>query len=211
MNVTEMVLGAGALGTAAFGIVEAFKWSALGEAGFKRLKSMLGEALLRSLSASYGTDFELFLRAQSRNPEGVGELRRSLRQGMRIGLRPELAPALAAQVGTVDAAELTLVAERLMHGDPLDDALRTVLGRYELAVDARIDAGLTLAIDGYQGAIRAAASLLAIILALLAAFTLGRPWWHGALLGVAAVPLAPVAKDVVSALQAATRALRARS
>ena len=66
-------------------------------------------------------------------------------------------------------------------------------------------------ITAQQGAIRATASLLAIILALLAAFTLGRPWWHGALLGVAAVPLAPVAKDVVSALQAATRALRARS
>ncbi|MDT0496261.1 hypothetical protein RM530_02620 [Algiphilus sp. W345] len=161
MNVAEMVLGAGALGTAAFGIVEAFKWSALGKAGFERLKSMPGEALLHSLSTSYGTDFELFLRARHRNPEGVGELRRSLRQGMRIGLRPGPAPALAAQVGTVDAAELTLVAERLMHGGPLDDASRTVLGRYELAVDARIDAGLTLAIDGYQGAIRAAASLSA--------------------------------------------------
>jgi ethanolamine transporter EutH len=89
-----------------------------------------------------------------------------------------------------------------------------VLGRFELAVDARIDAALTLAQSHYAGAQRCVASLIALAIAVAVGFWMRTTQPHfllkSVLVGIAAVPLAPIAKDLVSALQAATTALRTK-
>ena len=51
-----MVLAAGALGTAAFGIVDGLKATAIGAAGFARLSAMLGP-LKTALAKAYGNEF----------------------------------------------------------------------------------------------------------------------------------------------------------
>lgn len=69
-NWGQLVLAAGALGTAAFGIVEGLKWIAfVGEAGFPSMLRLLGEALQRALRAAYGEQFERMLRAQYRGDQ----------------------------------------------------------------------------------------------------------------------------------------------
>jgi hypothetical protein len=212
------IAAAGALGTAAFGIVEALKWTPLGAAGFGQIGTYLGPELEAALQIAYGVDFERLLRAQYRqDSQHQSLIGKSLRQGVRIGLTPGNAPEIARYLGTVDPAELRAAAIAVQDGQALSDDHRAAIGRFELAADARISSALSRAQDVYVGAVRCAASVLSIALAEVAALMLGNGqtapglpsmWMIGLLVGVVAVPLAPIANDVVSALQAATKALR---
>lgn len=92
-----LVLAAvGALGTAAFGIVEGLKWTRLGVAGFDQIEVTLGP-LLDSLKVAYGRRYGQLLRGQYLGDSR--ELKRTLRQGVRIGLNESNAIRLARFVG----------------------------------------------------------------------------------------------------------------
>jgi hypothetical protein len=212
----ELIAATGAVGTAAMGIVELLKSSRLGELGFGTLARVLGREPLESVATAYGPDTLTLLRGMYRSSRGEGELRRTLRQGLRIGLTPESAPALAARVGVVDADALADIARAIHSGRALEEAEQAMLGRYELAVDARIDAALALAESAYVRGMRLTASLVALCLAFGGAWLLpgsGAPsdpkWVLALLVGITAVPLAPIAKDVATGLREATRALGA--
>ena len=208
------IAAAGALGTASFGIVEALKWTPLGAAGFGRIRSYLGPALESALETAYGPDFLRLLRAQYRqDSQTQGLVGKSLRQGVRIGLTAANAPDIARFLGTVDPEELKSAARAVTNCQALTDDQRSAIGRFELAADARISSALSRAQDVYLGTVRCAASVLSIVLAEVAALMLGTNdgmWMVGLLVGIVAVPLAPIANDVVGALQAATKALRGR-
>ena len=217
-----MVLAAGALGTAAFGIVDGLKATAIGAAGFARLSAMLGP-LKTALAKAYGNEFLKLLEAQYRDGRGAGPLPRTLRQGARIGLTKDNATEIVTFVGEgiVKSSELVIIAEKIAAGWKLEDTERGLLARFELAVDTRIDAAVALAEQQYVLVTRWWASGIAIVLALIAAWALGTQspdflLWEkslfikGLIVGLVAVPLAPIAKDVASALQSATKALKAR-
>lgn len=214
----QMALATGALGTAAFGIVEGLKWTALGRSGFSQIPKALGDSLMGALENAYGSTYRDLLKAQYRDGRGKGNLPRTLRQGIRIGLRPCNAADMAKHVGVVDGEDMRIIAEKLKAGDDLDPTQKSQLGRFELAVDARIDAALALAERAYLGWVRGWATMFSIALAMGAAGGIymqggdeARFQWQLALIvGIAAVPLAPIAKDVSKALQAATTAIRAR-
>ena len=208
-NLGAAVLAAGALGTAAFGIVEGLKgWRLIGEAGFAQLRRMLA-MLMEALAAAYGPDVERLLSAQYRGDSR--ELARMLRQGTRLGLSPRNAAALAMALGVVPPAALVDAAAAVEAGRELTAEQRNVLGRFELAVDARVEAAMTLALDRYRRTVIIAASLIAVTIALVMGRQLGFPPRESLIIGLAAVPLAPVAKDVAAALKAAAEALRARA
>lgn len=128
---------------------------------------------------------------------------------------------LVAQLPGVNADTLKTAALALKSGEttPTDER-RQALARFELAVDARIDAALALAEDKYVGVARGAASIFSVVFALIVGFILGLSGrdigslWQtvglSVLIGIAAVPVAPVAKDVVTALSSAEQALRRR-
>lgn len=212
----ELVLAAGVIGTAAFGIVDGLKWLWIGRLGFGQIKNRLG-ALTSALQNAYGPDALDLLEAQYRNGRTKGDLPKTLRRGVRIGLTPTNAENLAEHVGTVDGGELKAIATSIAEGISLDSSQRGILGRYELAVDARLDAALGLAEQSYKSGARLHAAGIAVVLALLAATTLGtavdgQMTWElmikAFIVGIAAVPLAPIAKDVAKALQSANKAFR---
>jgi hypothetical protein len=207
-HLAEAVLAAGALGTAAFGIVEGLKvfpW--LAEAGFVVIRRFLAPVQI-ALDVAYGPDSIGLLKAQYRGD--TSELMRVIRQGVRIGLTPENAEQIAAALNVVNGQQLKKAAEEVRAGDELSNDSRNVLGRFELAVDARIDAGLTLAHDHYVRTVKISATVVALAVAVVVARLLGVPTLHGIIIGLAAVPLAPIAKDVVTAIKAAAEGLRAR-
>jgi hypothetical protein len=207
-HIGAIVLAAGALGTAAFGIVEGLKrWKPLGEAGFPVVLELLNPIFV-TLHAAYGPDVDKVLRAQYRGERS--ELTRVIRQGARIGLKPENAEAVATSLGIVQAADLKAATEQIEVGRELSAEHRNVIGRYELAVDARIDAALCLAIDEYATVAKITASAIALAIALAVGLTVGQPF-QALLVGIAAVPLAPIAKDVATALRSAADALRQRT
>jgi hypothetical protein len=137
-----------------------------------------------------------------------------LRQGLRIGLTSANAEAIARALGVVDPAKLKQAAVAIELGNALPDDLRNAVARFELAADARVDAGLTMAQDHYARLSKVLAGVIAVIIAVAVAYALdtsGTKILWGLLVGLAAVPLAPIAKDVASALKAATDALRTRA
>ncbi|MEZ4701449.1 MAG: hypothetical protein R2834_14020 [Rhodothermales bacterium] len=203
-NIGTIVLATGALGTAAFGIVEALKWTnAVGLIGFGRLARLLGP-VWASLERAYGPAFEEVLAGQYRGDRF--ELIRMIRQGVRLGLTEENASRIAGFLGVIDGDALTRAASRINSAEGMSEDLQHVLGRYELAVDARIESALAMAQNQYAGKLRFIASIIALAVGAGVGIYLSQPFMGG-LIGLAAVPLAPIAKDLVSALQAATAAL----
>ena len=207
-NLGTIILAIGALGTASFGIVEGLKWTIVGLAGFRQIRKLLGEPVMQALHVAYGPEYLSLLKAQYRANRAGGELPKSLRQGARIGLTPDTAEALASRIGVVGKKELKSVAAALEKGKTLSDSERNILGRYELALDTRIDAALALANDRYIGYMRVFASLVSIGIALSVRQWMDGDWLRAVIVGVAAVPVAPIAKDLASAIQSAAKAMQ---
>lgn len=221
-SLSTFALATVALGTAAFGIVEALKWTRLGEAGFEAINEVLGP-LAGTLKIAYGEDYEKLLRAQYRGESS--ELRRTLMRGIRAGLRKENARQLAEYlgIGALDKSPDALLdrleeAARLAEeGVELPAELRGLVARFETAAETRIDAALALAQSRYAGATRTAACAIALTIALAAGIYLHlyvsqyvNYIFQSLLAGVAAMPLAPIVKDIVSLLQSAGKAIRGR-
>lgn len=91
------------------------------------------------------------------------------------------------------------------------------LGRFDALVRARLEAAFELADHDYRAKARLSAAGVSILLGLVcgAAFAYadatvpdGVVWAGATLLGLLAVPLAPIAKDLTSALRAASDALK---
>lgn len=230
-NLGTLVVAAGALGTAAMGIVEIFfkgDWPWCNPPlGFDRLRRNLRWAE-KPLRKAYGEDYLELIQHTYRNGRSAGELPRLLRQAVRIGLdRPtaiELEKILLAiesrewltqkergeaDIAAAEPSALAVVIDKIEDGQAsdLDDVERNVLGRFEVAADARIDAAMSLAENAYKSEILFRALLVSIAIALAAAYTLEADYLQAVVLGIAAVPLAPIAKDISKALQAATQAL----
>lgn len=209
-NVSTFVGAAGALGTACFGIVEGLKWTPLGEAGFGQITKYLGSELLDALRNAYGPEYKELLRAQYRqDSQTQAAIAKTLRQGVRVGLTSANASGIAEFLGTVNASALTTAAAKLAQGSHLSGDDRSAIGRFELAVDARIESALSSAQDVYLGTVRIVASLIAILIAEAVAQMLSVSPLTGLVLGIVAIPFAPIANDLVGALQAATKALKA--
>ena len=213
----------GAIGTASFGIVEGLKWTVIGTFGYPKIREILGKDCMAALVVAYGKQYDDLLQAQYRQDEKEQRyLSRTLRQGIRAGLTPDNAEAIALSLGVVDPKALRLAVEYVKDSttsidtaSALPDDHRSILGRFELALDMRIDAALVLAEDKYIGAIRCTAALVSIIMALIACWILNVTGLHisyglAFLIGVVAVPIAPISNDLVGALQAANKALQAK-
>lgn len=220
IELANLALAAGAIGTASFGLVDALKtYPNYALIGVGRVERNL-KFLFPALEVAYGPRYLELLRDQYRVGRDKGELPKTLRQGTRIGLIPDTAEGLANGVGVVSAKDLTDVARAVtkMSDGKLTDKQKTVLGRFELALDARIRAELDLAAAEARNWRRSTAAIIAVALAVVGGGLLhGKPYgdyigsnffWLNALVGLAAIPLAPVAKDVATALQTYAKSMR---
>lgn len=185
------------------------------------------DALLPALQGAYGADAMELLKAQYRSGRAKGDLPRTLRQGVRIGfgvLPPEeiarIARALGIDARAADESAAALAAARRQRppaageappaSAPVTPEQRSALARLETAIDARIDAALVLAETQYVTQTKVIATLVALAIAFGVGTALQAEPVVSLLVGLAAVPLAPVAKDLATALQEAVRALKGR-
>ena len=220
LGIGTMITAAGALGIAASGIVDAFKFSQrFRTAGYGQLAKVLTPEVVSTIEGAYGSADLQYLRALYVEQRKTGALGKALRQGIRVALDPETAAGLARAFGFDEdaSARLTAIAEKLFargeEGSELTDAERGLLGRFELAADTRIEAALVLAELKYVGAMRWYSLVVALVIAFAAAFpvaTTTADWLTAAVIGGAAVPLAPIAKDVAGGIRSARDAMGVR-
>lgn len=217
-RLVAIITAIGALGTAAFGLVDATKAfgggvSNFGFPGLNRVVSRFSVALDRALGNDEKgkAEWRRVVRSHWINGRPRDEQKAIVKSLIRLGLAPETADALA-KAGHVKADALAAVAAKLERGTALTEIDLNVLGRLDASVEAQLDAAFDRADQLYRNVSRAFAAVFAIGLTLLATWALewGQDRWALAfVVGLLAVPFAPIAKDLASSLQAAAAAMRA--
>ncbi|GJQ57583.1 MAG: hypothetical protein D8M57_19750 [Candidatus Scalindua sp. AMX11] len=213
LDLAQFTLAAGAVGTAAMGIAEGFKSVKMRPIGFSKLEKSINWADAALIKA-YGNERMMLLESLYRSNRSSGDLPRILRQGVRIGLDEQNAVEMENILLGADRNQLPAVAKKAAIGKELEQEEQNILGRFEVAADARIDAALSLAERAYINGIRLRAFIIALSLSLSAAFTI-KPDKEGIvaglIVGLVAVPLAPIAKDVADGIKEAAKAIGGKS
>jgi predicted NBD/HSP70 family sugar kinase len=126
------------------------------------------------------------------------------------------APALAAKTN-VDPAQLTEVAKSIVSGTALTQQQTDAYSRFDLIVTALLDEAYQHADQVYRNWTRALAAVLAVALAFFGGWSLVGSWdsfwWKpdmflALLVGLLATPLAPIAKDLSTALATAVNTMQ---
>jgi hypothetical protein len=230
-HISEYILAVGALGTAAFGLVDGSKAfrGGISRAGFRYIRAALepfDSALTKALGKDIpDCDWRAVMRSHWINGRPKDEQKAIAVALIQLGLAPETVDDVA-KGGNVDVAELKKVVDKLAKGGTLDEQQLNLVGRLKATIEARTDAAYERADQVYRSYARFWAGVLAILLAFVADYLLltgqgvavtdyfGPTGGHPAeafFVGLVAVPLAPIAKDVASALSKAVHALGRRA
>lgn len=228
-HILELVVAAitaiGGLGTAAFGLVDASKAfnGGVSQAGLKSV-----EAALKPFEAALNgaeSDWRLTIRANWINGVPKADQKAAAKSLIRLGLTAANAPSMAA-AGRVDPDRLRAVIAAIETGAALTPEDVNLLGRFNAAIDAALDGGFERGDQQYRNTSRLAAGGVSVVLAAaagallypgagagghgvgLGAYLTSSWFWLSLLVGLIATPLAPMAKDLASSLQAAANAVQ---
>jgi hypothetical protein len=231
LGLGSIITAIGGLGTAAFGLLEAIKpvipW--INHIGFGRIRrtvtsltpgvqdakkpinALPQEGILQSLLANWvnGTD----LASQK-------AIAKSL---IKLHLNTDNARALA-DATSIDGDLLTSVATKTKAGNPLLPAESDVFSRFDLIVTAKLDESYQQADQIYRNWTRGLAAVIAVLLAVVGGWSLSANPSNAAapaisfwctkefplslLVGLLATPLAPIAKDLSTALATAVNTMQ---
>jgi len=205
------------LGTAAYGLVDAFKaWGGgISNAGFGYIRRAASPFLSTDVSLAFGKkDIMATLQANWINGVDKAEQKAKAKALIRLGLTSDGSEQLANAAG-IDATELKLCAERISNGTDLTPEDLNVLGRFDAVVSAVLDEGYERADQQYRNAAKFTAAIVGIGLAAIGgALIYDGPNYFASpdfglaiLVGAISTPLAPIAKDLSTALNAAVKAV----
>jgi hypothetical protein len=222
-NVINFIPAAGGLGTAAMGLVDASKYfdggpSAIGFTGIEQALGPFLPAPATPLGVAFGrAEVLATLRANWMNGVAVGDQKAKAKALVHLGLTRGDAARFATAAG-VDAGKLASLAAKMADGtQPSQDEIN-VLGQFDAILSAILDAAYERAEQKYRNACKLLATAVSTVLGVLAGWFLnGQALGYFAssdfplalLIGLSGAPLSPVAKDLVSSLQAAVSAVGA--
>ena len=220
LDLPKAVLAIGSLGTAAYGVVDAGKGfgGGISNRGFGDIKKVVASLIPATATgvaqgAALNLDSALrTLRANWLNGMPLGDQKSVAKALIKLNLTPGNAPTMAATTG-VDKNVLTDIATKMVTATPLSPTETDVYGRFDLLLSALLDQGYQRADQRYRNSAKLLAVCVAIVLALLGGriivgdsfFLDGNEFLRALLAGLLATPLAPVAKDLSSAIQAGAK------
>ena len=212
-NLSTVIAAVGALGTAAFGLVDAFKvlpGGGISRAGFKFIRQIVLKLApeVASLTGSGLSSDSVLSTLQSQWINGIAatdqiNIAKSL---IKLRLTPETAAALASATG-VDAGILSQTAANIQSGTAVTTQQSDVYGRFDLLLTTLLDQATD---QRYRNFAKFAAIPISVGLAVAAHYVApnqitGR---QAILMGLIATPIAPVAKDISSAISSAVQAMQ---
>ena len=224
-NLPQAVTAIGGLGTAAFGLLEAIKpvFPGINHMGFARIRTTVSaltpkEAGARSpVNALPQENVLESLLANWVNGTDLNSQKSIAKSLIKLHLSAGNAAALATSAN-VDPTLLTEVAQNIASGTALTQQQSDAYARFDLIVTAMLDEAYQQADQVYRNSTRALAALIAVLLAFVGGLSLVGAWadfwWKpdmflSLLVGLLATPLAPIAKDISSALATAVNTMQA--
>lgn len=214
-TVVSIISAAGALGTASMGLVDASKvfWGGPSRFGFGYIKKAVepfSPDVADGPTALRQEDIIETLRANWLNGVAAADQKAKARALIHLRLTQGDATALASLTG-VAADDLGSAAAKAKTGQTVSPQELAVIAQFDAVLSAVLDEAYERADQLYRNAAKALSVVVAVVLALIAEkyFINGVDWWQALLVGLIAAPLAPVSKDVVTALQNAVAAVRA--
>jgi hypothetical protein len=210
LDLVPIVTAIGGLGTAASGLVDASKvFGGVNHIGFQGIRSAVRQ-LTDAREPANGMSQKLIvstLESNWINGTDLGSQKATAKSLIRLNMRPGNAAALAELTG-LDSGVLKAIASHLGAGTSLNPAESEVYARFDLIVTVLLDEAYQRSDQIYRNSTRALAAAVAIALALAGGYLLKINPGLSLLIGLLATPLAPIAKDVSSALSTAVNALQ---
>jgi hypothetical protein len=224
-DIGSLIAAIGALGTASFALVDATKISGnfgVSNSGFgfidAAVRTFLTEARRKEKNADAMNVLDT-LHGNWINGVALADQKAIAKSLIKLRLSEDTAAAFA-KAADVDEKVLKSVAEAMRAGTEIkDQAQINALGRFDLALTAILDDGYQHADQKYRNTAKVLASAVAIVLAVVGGWAVvggtasdyfgSAMVWQAALCGLVAVPLAPITKDVASALQAGVKVAQA--
>jgi len=216
-KLTAIITAVGALGTAAFGLVDTLKvlpGGGVSRAGFKFIKATVLKLAPKVPSldeTGLSSDAVLYtLQSQWINGTATTDQVNIAKSLIKLRLTPGTATALASATG-VDGHILSQIAESIDAGTALTPPQSDVYGRFDLLLTTLLDQAYQRADQRYRNVAKFAAVPVAVALAVVAAYVVPGQIKvpEAVLLGLIATPIAPIAKDVSSAISTAAQAIQA--
>lgn len=224
------IIGAiGGLGTAAFGLLEALKpvvpaINHIGFGGIRRtvvsltppepVASGAGKPPINALPQAKVLES---LRSNWVNGNDLGSQKAIAKSLVKLHLSAANA-ALVGAATNVDPGQLTAVAASIASGTPLTQPQGDTYARFDLIVTAMLDECYQYADQNYRNWTRGLAAMLSVLLAFFGgymlqggsfgAFLFSANGGLALLVGVLAIPLAPIAKDLTTALATAVNTMQ---
>jgi hypothetical protein len=220
----HVITAIGGLGTAAFGLVEAAKsaFSGINRVGMQHILSVVAE--LTPEGADSGAPVNALpqanilksLEANWVNGVDLASQKAIAKSLIKLHLSADSVAAVALKA-SVDPAVLTSVATKIASGTPLSQPESDAYSRFDLIVTALLDEAYQISDQVYRNWTRTLAAFVAVLLAVAGGWSLdgGAQFWHSTdpwlalLVGLLATPLAPIAKDLSSALATAVNTMQA--
>lgn len=199
--------------------------------GFSHVERAIA-GLAPALRFSYGDEYRLMLAQQYRHGRASGRAPQTIEQGVRLALpfmeRGAVSDLIRTYWGVSERMAADMAAALKDAGEEKEgkeEAVRqdeavALIGRFAVALDTRIDAAFNAAEERYRTVTQFVAGATAVILSLGFNWGLkmtpgggldesaGYSWTAALFIGVFAVPLAPVAKDLSTALSSAFKSWR---
>ncbi len=216
----NIITAIGGLGTAAFGLVDSTKvfWGGVNRIGFGKIKetvtTLTPGTMVNGLNQA---KIISTLRANWYNGLDLGSQKAVAKSLIKLGLNAGNAAAVADAAG-VDRAVLQSVAAKMAAGTALTSSESDVFARFDLILTAILDEAYQDGDQRYTNGTRTWAGFFAVLLAFVGGWVVkgggfidyvgSNDLWRALLAGVLAIPLAPVAKDLSSALVAAVNSMQ---
>jgi hypothetical protein len=223
-HLSSIITAVGALGAAAFGLVDASKTIAGGMSnpGFGYVREAVepltsaaaaGAAPAGGAATAGGLDRAQILRvlrANWLNGVAKADQKAIAKSLIRMGLTSVNATALAGATG-LNTPALVAATTSIENGTPLTPTDLNVLGRFDAVVSAKLDYGYERGDQFYRNSAKLAAAVVAIVIAVVGTGIVyglsASNFWLAVLIGAISTPLAPIAKDLSSTLAAAVKAV----
>jgi hypothetical protein len=209
-TIVEIISAVGALGTAATGLVDTTKLfgGGVSNSGHATIRQQLKpfDPLFGAIpnNAAYETIYGLWI-----NGAPIEDQKAKAKALIKLGFASTTVDAMHTATG-LPTEELRPLAENIANGDDLSPPQVNIYGRLDAILSAVIDAAYEKADQRYRNAAKALSAAIAIVLALIGGYAVTPPgetvnWLLYAVMGAIATPLAPVAKDITTAINTAVQ------